>query len=129
MGLATTAYEEPIGSRVLAAAMQVHSAFGPGLLESAYEQCLTHALCSDGLQVDRQLTLPILYHGERIEAGYRIDLLVEGKVVVEVKAVEKLLPIHVSQVVTYLKLGNFRLGYLLNFNVLHMRHGIKRVIL
>ena len=121
--------DEQTGSRILAAAMRVHSAMGPGLLESAYEHCLNHALCADGLRVDRQVVLPIEYEGQAIEAGYRLDLLVEGAVVIEVKAVEKLQPIHVAQMVTYLRLGRYHLGYLLNFNVLHMRQGIKRVVL
>lgn len=82
-----------------------------------------------GLGIERQRTLPIEYEGQRIDAGYRLDLLIEGVVVVEVKAVEKLMPIHLAQVVTYLRLGNFSLGYLLNFNVMHMRQGIKRVVL
>ena len=80
------------------------------------------------LTVERQTTLPLEYEGQRIEVGYRVDLLVEGLVVVEVKAVEKLVPIHLAQVVTYLRLGKFSLGYLLNFNVLHMRQGIKRIV-
>ena len=108
--------------------MRVHSALGPGLLEGAYEICLTNDLGRLGLRVERQTTLPLEYEGQRIDAGYRLDLLVEGFVVVEVKAVEKLMPIHLAQVVTYLKLGKYPLGYLLNFNVLHMRQGIKRVV-
>ncbi|MGH8865826.1 MAG: GxxExxY protein [Blastocatellia bacterium] len=128
MALDKAAGEEKIGSQVLAAAMRVHSAFGPGLLEGAYEICLANELMRAGLKIDRQLTLPIEYDGQRIESGYRLDLLVENLVVIEVKAVEKLMPIHVAQVVTYLKIGKFSLGYLLNFNVLHMRHGIKRVV-
>jgi GxxExxY protein len=109
--------------------MRVHSATGPGLLESAYEYCLDHSLRSSGMRVERQLALPIHFEGERIDGGYRIDLLVEDTVVVEVKAVEKLTPIHVAQMATYLKLGKYSLGFLLNFNVLHMRQGIKRVVL
>jgi len=119
---------EKVGKQILAAAMRVHSALGPGLLEGAYETCLGVDLARKGLRVERQMTLPLEYEGQRIEAGYRLDLLVEGLVVVEVKAVERLMPIHLAQVVTYLRLGKYALGYLLNFNVLHMRQGIKRVV-
>ena len=122
------AEEERIGKLVLDAAMRVHSAFGPGLLEGAYEACIANDLERTGLPVHRQVSLPIEYLGRRIEGGYRIDLVIGNLVVVEVKAVEKLLPIHLAQVITYLKLGGYSLGYLLNFNVLHMRQGIRRVI-
>jgi len=129
MVLNKAAAVEEVGRQILAAAMRVHSALGPGLLEGAYELCLTSDLGRSGLMVERQKSLPLEYEGQRIEAGYRLDLLVEELVVVEVKAVEKLLPIHLAQVVTYLRLGTFSLGYLLNFNVLHMRQGIKRVVM
>jgi len=128
MTLDKRAEVEEVGTQILAAAMRVHSALGPGLLEGAYETCLANDLARLGLKVERQMTLPIEYEGQRIEAGYRLDLLVEGLVVVEVKAVEKLMPIHLAQVVTYLRLGKYSLGYLLNFNVLHMRQGIKRIV-
>jgi GxxExxY protein len=128
MALDKPAPVEEVGRQVLAAAMRVHSALGPGLLEGAYETFLANDLARLGLKVERQVTLPIEYEGQRIEAGYRLDLLVEGLVVVEVKAVEKLMPIHLAQVVTYLRLGKYPLGYLLNFNVLHMRHGIRRIV-
>lgn len=128
MGLDKAEEVEEVGRQILAAAMRVHSALGPGLLEGAYETCLGVDLARKGLRVERQMTLPLEYEGQRIEAGYRLDLLVEGLVVVEVKAVERLMPIHLAQVVTYLRLGKYALGYLLNFNVLHMRQGIKRVV-
>jgi len=128
MVLDKAAEVEEVGRQVLAAAMRVHSALGPGLLEGAYETCLGVDLARKGLRVERQMTLPLEYEGQRIEAGYRLDLLVEGLVVVEVKAVERLMPIHLAQVVTYLRLGKYALGYLLNFNVLHMRQGIKRIV-
>ncbi|MGH8679525.1 MAG: GxxExxY protein [Burkholderiales bacterium] len=128
MALNKSAEEEKIGSQVLAAAMRVHSALGPGLLESAYEHCLAYELQTAGLNVERQIVLPITYAERRIDAGYRIDLLVAKLVVVEVKAIEKIMQIHIAQLVTYLRLGGFPLGYLLNFNVLHMRQGIKRVV-
>lgn len=129
MALDKSAEAEEAGRRILNAAIQVHSALGPGLLESAYEHCLEQELRSAGAQVARQAVLPIKYREEKIDAGYRIDLLVDGLVVVEVKAIEKLMPIHVAQLLTYLRLGEFQLGYLLNFNVLQMRNGIKRVVL
>ena len=128
MTLDKSAGVEEVGRQILAAAIRVHSALGPGLLEGAYETCLASDLARSGLTVERQTTLPLEYEGQRIEVGYRVDLLVEGLVVVEVKAVEKLVPIHLAQVVTYLRLGKFPLGYLLNFNVLHMRQGIKRIV-
>lgn len=122
------AEEERVGKLILDAAMRVHSAFGPGLLEGAYEACLANDLEGEGLEVHRQVTLPIEYLGRRVEGGYRIDLVVGQLVVVEVKAVEKIVPIHLAQVITYLRLGGYSLGYILNFNVLHMRQGIKRVV-
>ena len=128
MALNKAAEVEEVGRQILAAAMRVHSALGPGLLEGAYEACLANDLARLALRIERQMTLPLDYEGQRIEAGYRLDLLVEGLVVVEVKAVEKLMPIHLAQVVTYLRLGKYPLGYLLNFNVLHMRQGIKRIV-
>lgn len=129
MALNKDAELEDVGRQVLASAMRVHTALGPGLLEGAYEACMPNDLTRVSLGIERQRTLPIEYEGQRIDAGYRLDLLIEGRVVVEVKTVEKLMPIHLAQVVTYLRLGNFSLGYLLNFNVMHMRQGIKRVVL
>lgn len=120
--------ENEIGEAVLGAAMKVHSAVGPGLLESVYETCLTHELRKQGFDVQRQVALPVEYDGQRIDAGFRLDIVVAEKVVVEVKAVERTAPIHTAQVLTYLKLGRFKLGYLLNFNVVHMRDGIKRLV-
>ena len=113
--------------RIIRCAMHVHSALGPGLLESAYEVCLEHELEREGLRVARQVALSITYRDVRLEAGYRLDLLVEGSLVVEVKAVDKLTALHLAQVLSYLKLGDYRLGLLINFNVLHLRNGIKRV--
>ena len=120
--------EEAIGRKILAAAMKVHSAIGSGLLESAYEACLAHELRKEGLPLERQIALPIVYDGKQIDAGYRLDLWIERKVIVEVKSVERLLPIHGSQLLSYLRLSNSKLGYLLNFNVVHMKDGIKRIV-
>ena len=107
--------------------MKVHSALGPGLLESTYDICLAHELEKSGLIVARQVALPVTYDNIELDAGYRIDMLVSNIVILELKAVEKLLPIHTAQLLSYLKLSKRKLGYLLNFNVVHMRDGIKRV--
>ena len=117
-----------ISGTVVDAAMRVHSALGPGLLESAYEGCLAFELIERGLSIQRQLEMPVIYRGHRVDIGYRIDLLVESVVVVEIKAVDRFAPIHEAQLITYLKLADKRLGLLLNFNVLHMKDGIKRMV-
>jgi GxxExxY protein len=120
--------ENEIGDIVLSGAMKVHSALGPGLLESAYETCLVHEIVKRGLNVKRQAPQPVIYDGLKLDAGYKLDLLVNNCVIVELKAVEKLLPIHVAQLLSYLKLSGCSLGYLLNFNVVHMKDGIKRIV-
>ena len=117
-----------ISGQIVDAAMKVHSALGPGLLESAYEGCLVHELRKRGLQVANQVTLPVVYDGVEIDVGYRLDLLVERSVIVELKAVDKIAPIHEAQLLTYLKLSGHRLGLLLNFNVVRMKDGIKRMV-
>ena len=119
---------ERIGKEVVDSAIQVHKALGPGLLESAYEACMVHELESRGIQVSRQVKMPIHYKGVKLDAGYRVDLLLENSVVVELKMVQSILPIHQAQLLSYLKLGNFRLGYLLNFHVYRMKEGIKRML-
>ena len=119
--------ETEIGERLLGCALKVHRALGPGLLESAYEACLSHELSRAGIEHQRQLTLPIVYDGTRIDLGYRLDLLVQEKVVVEVKAVAALTDVHRAQLLSYLKLGGYRLGYLLNFNVRMLKDGICRL--
>lgn len=113
---------------VIDAAMRVHTVLGPGLLESVYEACLAHELENRGLGIERQLALPIRYGDVSIDAGYRIDLLVNERLIVELKAVEKLLPVHQAQLLSYLKLSNRKIGLLLNFNVVHLREGIKRLV-
>jgi len=113
---------------IINAAMKVHSALGPGLLESAYEACLKYELSKRCLVVESQVLLPVLYDGVRIDAGYRIDLLVENEIILELKAVEKVIPIHEAQLLSYLKLSNKQVGLLLNFNVLHLKDGITRVV-
>ena len=119
---------EDTTQRILHAATKVHTALGPGLLESTYGLCLLHELCLTGMHVEHQLQLPVVYRGVRLDAGYRIDFLVENRVIVELKAVEKLLPVHTAQVLSYLKLSNHSVGLLINFNVPHLRQGIKRVV-
>jgi GxxExxY protein len=113
---------------VVDAAITVHSVLGPGLLESAYLACLAHELRTRGLQVITQLAQPVTYAGIRLDVGYRIDLLVERALVVEVKAIAKLSPVHEAQLLSYLRLGGYRLGLLINFHELHLKHGIKRMV-
>jgi GxxExxY protein len=117
-----------ITGQIVDAAMKVHSALGPGLLESAYEACLAFELTKRGLRVERQVALPVVYDGMQIDVGYRIDLLVEGQVIVELKSVAELVPIFDAQLLTYLKLSNFKVGLLINFNVVHLKDGIKRMV-
>jgi GxxExxY protein len=119
--------ENNIGEIVLGCTLTVHKALGPGLLESAYETCLSLELSKAGLRHQRQLILPVFYDGQRIDAGYRLDLLIEERVVIEVKATERLADVHRAQLRSYLRLGNYRLGYLLNFNVTRMKDGIHRL--
>jgi GxxExxY protein len=116
-----------LAREVVDAAIKVHSALGPGLLESVYEACLAHEIAVRGLRVERQVVLPVRYGDVTVEAGLRLDLLVGEGLVVEIKAVESLQPIHAAQLLTYLRLGGFSLGLLLNFNVVHMKSGIKRL--
>ena len=120
---------EGIGRQVIDAAVEVHRELGPGLLESAYQRCLEHELQDRGLEVRCEVPLPVQYKGRALEGGYRLDMLVENAVIVENKTVEELLPIHTAQLLTYLKLSGHRLGFLLNWHVALMKHGIKRLVL
>jgi GxxExxY protein len=113
---------------VVDAAMKVHTSLGPGLLESAYEACLMRELRKRGLRVDSQVPISVEYDGETLDVGYRTDLLVEGIVLVELKSIETVLPIHKAQLLSYLRLSGKQVGLLINFNVEHLRDGIKRVI-
>jgi len=119
--------ENAISGQIVDSAMKVHTALGCGLLESVYETCLDHELVKRGLAVRRQVVMPIRYDGVALDAGYRLDLLVEERVVVEVKAVERMLPLYAAQLLTYLKLGGYKVGLLLNFNTVHLQNGIRRV--
>lgn len=119
---------EEIAKQVVDAAFSVHVELGPGLLESTYEACLEHELVERGLRVQRQLDLPVTYRGITIDAGYRLDLLVEGQLIVELKSVERIEPIHQAQVLTYLKLSGKELAFLINFNVPLLKQGLRRLI-
>jgi len=117
-----------ITESIISAAIAVHRELGPGLLESAFEACLVYELIQHGLSVERQKSVPVTYRGVKIDCGYRIDLLVEDKVVVELKAVERLEPIHEAQLLSYLKLSGYQIGLLINFNVRMLKQGIKRLV-
>ena len=120
---------EEVFKKVLDCSFQVHTALGPGLLESVYEECLYYELVNAGLKVEKQKPLPLVYKDVKLDAGYRVDLFVEKSVVVEIKSVEALADIHLAQILTYLKLSGCKLGLLVNFNVRHLKDGIKRVIM
>jgi GxxExxY protein len=119
---------DDVTSSVLRAAIRVHSQLGPGLLEGVYSACLTYALQDSDNSVKTQVPVAIRFDGRRIESGLRLDLVVENRVIVEVKAVERLAPLHAAQLLSYLRLSDRQVGLLLNFNVRHMRQGIKRVV-
>lgn len=117
-----------ITKSIIGASIQVHRALGPGLLESAYEACLAYELGKRGMRVEQQKPLPLVYEEVKLECGYRIDLLVEGAVIVEIKSVDRLAPIHEAQVMTYLKLSGFKVALLINFNVPVLKDGIRRFV-
>ncbi len=116
------------GSMIIGAAIEVHKEMGPGLLESVYEECLIEELMLMGLKVEQQVPIPIFYKGKKLSKNYIVDILVEGEIIVELKCVEEIRNIHEVQVVTYIKLANKRLGYLINFNVPQMIKGIRRKV-
>ncbi|GAB7088581.1 GxxExxY protein [Marinifilum fragile] len=120
---------EQIFRQILNCCFRIHTALGPGLLESAYEKCLHYELCKSGLKVERQKVLPLTYEKVEIESAYRIDLLVEDQIIIEIKATESFHDLHLAQTLTYMKLSGCKLGLLVNFNVSRMKHGIKRLIL
>jgi GxxExxY protein len=119
--------ENDLSGVIIGCGMRVHTALGPGLLESAYEECLYYELGKKGLNVGKQVPLPLIYEEVQLDCVYRLDLIVENKVIIEVKSVESINPIHSVQLLTYLKLANCKLGLILNFNFLHLKEGIKRV--
>ncbi|HTO34871.1 MAG TPA: GxxExxY protein [Flavobacterium sp.] len=120
--------ENEISKKIIGAVIEVHKQLGPGLLESSYEICLAYELKQLGLSIQTQVALPVVYKEVKLEAGYRIDILVENKVIIEIKAVEALADIHTAQLLTYLKLKDLKLGLLINFNSLRVIDGVKRIV-
>ena len=120
--------ENELSKIVIGHAIEVHKALGPGLLESAYRECLYYDLVQSGLYVEKEKPMPIIYKEVKLDHGYRMDLLIESKLVVEIKTVEFFTDVHMAQILTYMRLGNYRLGLLMNFHVSKMRDGIKRLI-
>lgn len=120
--------ENEISNIIIGLGIEIHKALGPGLLESAYQECLFYKLIEEGLDVEKEKSMPLVYEDVKLDCGYRIDLLVENKVVVEVKCVSLLTDLHLAQTLTYMKLGNFKLGLLINFKTLLLKDGIKRVV-
>jgi GxxExxY protein len=120
--------ENELSNIIIGLSIEVHTALGPGLLESAYKECLFYKINKSGLFVEKEKAMPLIFEEVRLDCGYRIDLLVENKLVLELKSVECLNDIHLAQTLTYLKLGNYKLGLLINFNVLRLKDGIKRVV-
>ena len=120
--------ENEISKVIFDCALNVHKSLGPGLLESAYEECLFYELKKSGLNVEKQKALPLVYEEVKLEIGYRIDLIVENKVIIELKSVEALNDVHLAQALTYLRLSNCKLGLLINFNVTLIKNGIRRVV-
>lgn len=120
--------ENGISNKVIGCAIDVHKKLGPGLLESAYQECLFYKMTKSGLWVEKEVACPVVFEEVILNHGYRIDLLVENKVVLELKTVDSILDVHLAQILTYLKLGNYKLGLLINFNVFVLKSGIKRVV-
>ena len=124
-----TLLHQELTSSILKCAYKVHSALGPGLLESSYEECLHYELDKAGLEVFKQKPMPLVYEDRKLDVGYRIDLFVESKVIIEIKSVDALNPVHFAQLVTYMKIARCRIGFLINFNVVSLKDGIKRIII
>lgn len=120
---------DALSNRVIGCAIEVHRVLGPGLLESTYKQCLVHELGLNGIACLAEHPLPVNYKGERLDCGYRVDLLIEGVLIVELKSVERVLPIHEAQLLTYMKLAGLSTGLLINFNVTQLKHGLRRYVL
>ena len=118
---------DKLTEKIIKCAMDVHSALGPGLLENAYKECLFYKLCKEGFYVEKEKPLPLIFEDVKLDCGYRIDLLIENSVVIEIKSVKKIEDIHMAQILTYMKLGKYKTGLLLNFNVSSLKDGIKRV--
>jgi GxxExxY protein len=120
--------ENELSNIVIGCAIEVHRQLGAGLLESAYQECLFYELKSKGLNVKKEVSMPIIYKDIKLDHGYRIDLLIEDKIVIEIKAVDALIDVHTAQILTYMKLGDYKLGLILNFNVPILKNGIKKLI-
>jgi GxxExxY protein len=120
--------ENELSNKIIGCAIEVHNGLGPGLLESAYKACLAYKLSQSGFSVELEKPIPLIFEEVKLECGYRIDLLVENKLVIEIKSCEALNDVHLAQTLTYLKLGNYKLGLLINFNVLKLKDGLKRII-
>lgn len=120
--------ENQLSNFVIGTAIEVHRQLGPGLLENVYKECLAQGLINKGINVQKEVPVPVVYQGIKLQCGYRLDLLVEGKLVIEIKSVDQLNDIHIAQVLTYLRLGDYRLGLLLNFNVIKIKDGCRRLI-
>ncbi|MCU0462089.1 MAG: GxxExxY protein [Bacteroidales bacterium] len=120
--------ENELSNKIIGLAIEVHQSLGPGLLESAYKECLYYKLKKEGLSVLKELPMPLVYEEVKLDCGYRIDILVENKVVIEIKSVEALNDVHLAQTLTYIKLGGYKLGLLINFNVYLLKEGIRRVV-
>jgi GxxExxY protein len=120
--------ENELSGKIIGIAIDVHRVLGPGLLENAYKECLFYKLQKSGVHCVREKSMPLIFEGVKMDCGYRIDILVEDRIVIEVKSVEALTDVHLAQTLTYIKLGNYRLGLLINFNVKLLKYGIKRLI-
>lgn len=120
--------ENELANKVIGLSIEVHSVLGPGLLESAYQECLYHKIGKSGFAVQKEKPMPLVFEEVKLDCGYRIDILVENKLIIEIKSVEALSDVHLAQTLTYLKLGNYKLGLLINFNVAQLKKGIKRVV-
>lgn len=125
----TLAHNSELTERVIGLAIEVHRHLGPGLLESAYEECLAYELGHAGIAYRRQVALPITYKGVRLDCGYRMDMVIERDLIVEIKAVEQITPLHEAQILTYLRLSRIHVGLLLNFNAVALRNGLRRFVL
>ncbi len=117
-----------LAHKIIGYAMDVHTKLGPGLLESTYKECLYYKITQSGFYVEKEKALPLIFEDVKLECGYRIDLLVNDQIVVEIKSIDALNEIHMAQVLTYMKLGNYKIGLLLNFNVVHLKNGMRRIV-
>lgn len=120
---------QDLTEKIIGCAIEVHKSLGPGLLESAYEECLSYELMQNGLNIERQKAVPVIFKEVKLDCGYRIDILVEDKIIIELKSVEALAPIHEAQILTYMKFAEIKIGLLINFNVTKVKNGIKRFVM